>query len=1026
MHLDEYRKVKGLTYWQYCDYLKGKYGCLKECYGSKSNSRSSDGLFIHHIGENEVANLSNDAVRKGLEKEKDQKYQSPEMLCYCDWLEHLLLHIMIGEETAGTTNLGLEGCFTYLLPALRDFFEYGKKTCNYNAAYYDVISGDKDVFEDLLARYNETVKSRIVVQEHNKVLYEQVEFNLEKNNKALVVLGTGLGKTLTAMNYLYKHTCRGLVICPNKLTMAGWEKYGDFVDVTTYQSFALDYDKPDKYDYSKYGLVIIDEAHHSGYDSESDKGAAVWSQGIDYVVSHGVKLLGLTATPVRSDGIDVGETVFGGCVCEGRSIEDAIEEGIVHPFSYVTALYNTSEAVEQAKKYKHDLEGDSSDLCRKLIGQLDIAIQRAPTIGDILRKYMPSGKRKGIIFIQNIEDKGAVEAIFRSVYPDAEYRAIDSKMPEKEVSDNREWFEKADEGYLLAINMISEGAHYKGVNTLIMFRTTASYLVYAQQLGRIVTLAKNEDPHAIVFDLVNNVNNVSCDDREFKKEKKDRNPAQDIIRALKAVKSDQIIIADEARDIVECLKEIKSYSAENAPWEAWEDDILREYYKTEKINGCYKRINDEWAKRFGVDAIEKRTKKALGSRVNDSLKLFYLSPWTESEDNILKEHYPSEGAKGCLKYLPNRTVPTIKNRVRKLHIDNFVKRFSEEDDNFLQENFQKMNIKDLAISLNASVGGVRGRLKKLKLKKQTRAEWSEEELQIVKDNYDHGVNYILTLLPNRTKAMVKNAVKSMGLHNGKLKFWTKEELETIKKYYFEEGKNGVSKRLGKSPMACEQKAAQLNLRYKGNGLDPWSQKADDVVRKYYPIEGSDGVYKRLTSLGMSMTKSRIRDRATKVLGVKSPQVWTQEELDILKKFYPTEGVDGILKRLKKSKSQISNKAFKLKLKYVGVHNREWTKEEDDIIIKNYSLGGVDRCADLLDRSREAIVSRAKFLNVKVLTQARYNQKPFKNIETGEIFESTKDLKEKYPEIHVGNVQACLNGKQKTSSGYHWVYLDDDH
>lgn len=1023
MHLDEYRKVKGLTYWQYCDYLKGKYGCLKESYGSKSNSRSSDGLFIHHIGENEVANLSNDAVRKGLEKEKDQKYQSPEMLCYCDWLEHLLLHIMIGEETAGTTNLGLEGCFTYLLPALRDFFEYGKKTCNYNAAYYDVISGDEDVFEALLARYNETVKSRIVVQEHNKVLYEQVEFNLEKNNKALVVLGTGLGKTLTAMNYLYKHTCRGLVICPNKLTMAGWEKYGDFVDVTTYQSFALSYDK---IDYSKYGLVIIDEAHHSGYDSESDKGAAVWSQGIDYVVSHGVKLLGLTATPVRSDGIDVGETVFEGCVCEGRSIEDAIEEGIVHPFSYVTALYNTSEAVEQAKKYKHDLEGDDSDLCRKLIGQLDIAIQRAPKIGDILRKYMPSGKRKGIIFIQNIEDKEAVEVIFRSVYPDAEYRAIDSKMPEYDVKKNREWFEDADEGYLLAVNMISEGAHYKGVNTLIMFRTTASYLVYAQQLGRIVTLAKNEDPHAIVFDLVNNVNNVSCDDREFKKEKKDRNPAQDIIRALKALKSDQIIIADEARDIVECLREIKSYSAENAHWETWEDDILREYYKIEKINGCYKRINDEWAKRFGVDAIEKRTKQSLRYRANDCLGLFYLSPWTESEDNILREHYSSDGAKGCLKYLPNRTVPTIKNRVRKLHIDNHVKRFSKEDDNFLRENFQTMKAKDLATYLGMNVNSVTSRLRRLGLKKQTNTKWSEEELQIVKENYDHGVNYILTLLPNRTKAMVKNAVKSMGLHNGKLKFWTKEELETLKKYYFEEGKHGVSKRLGKSPMACEQKAAQLNLRYKGNGLDPWTQEADNIVKQYYPTEGSDGVYKRLASLGMSMTKSRIRDRATKVLGVKGPQVWTQEELDILRKFYPTEGVDGISKMLKKSKLQIKNKAFNLKLKYARVHNREWTKEEDDIIIKNYSFGGVDRCADLLDRSREAIVSRAKILNVKVSTQARYNQKPFKNLETGEVFESTNDLKEKHPEIHVGDVQACLNGKQKTSRGFHWVFLDEDH
>ena len=1016
MNLEEYGRVKEMSYDKYCDYLRRKYGCPKHDYPNVADARPSEGLFIHHIGENEIANLSNESIRV----ESDHKYQTPEMLCYCDWLEHLLLHIMIGEETVGTTNLGLEGCFTYLLPALRNFFEDGKKTCKYNDAYYDVISGDKDVFDALLLRYNEIVRSRVVVQDHNMVLYEEVEFNLEKNNKALVVLGTGLGKTLTAMNYLYKHTCKGLVICPNKLTKAGWERYGEFVDVTTYQSFALSYNK---IDYSKYGLVIIDEAHHAGYDAESDKGAAIWSQGIDYVVAHGIKLLGLTATPIRSDGINIGKTVFGGCVCEGKSVEDAIEEGIVHPFSYVTALYDTSEAVKQAKKYKHDLEGDDSDLCRKLIGQLDIAIQRAPKIGDTLRKYMPQGKRKGIIFIQNIEDKEAVEAIFRGVYPDAEYRAIDSKMPDDEVVANREWFEKTDEGYLLAVNMISEGAHYKGVNTLIMFRSTASYLVYTQQLGRIITLTKNEDPHAIVFDLVNNVNNVSCDDREFKKEKKDRNTVQGIIRALKAVKSDQIIIADEARNVVKCLREIKQYSSDY--WEEWEDSILKEYYTTEEIDGCYKRINDAWAKKFGVDSIEKRTKWALKHRVQ-FLKLTYrtYTSWTESEDNILRKYYLSEGAKGCLKNLPNRTTSAIISRVGKLHISFNIKKFSEDEDNFLRENFQKMRYKDLADSLGVNVHSISDRLKRLGLKKQTSTKWSEEELQIVKDNYDHGVNYVLTLLPNRTKAMVKNAVKNMGLHNGKLKIWTKEELETIKKYYFEEGKNGVSKRLGKSPMACEQKAAQLNLRYKGNGLDPWSREADDIVRQYYPIEGSDGVYERLASLGMSMTKSRIWDRA-KVLGVKRRQVWTKEELDILRKFYPTEGADGISKRLKKSKSQISNKAFNLKLKYAGVHNREWTKEEDDIIIKHYSFGGVDRCADLLDRSREAIKSRAGILNLKVSTKTRYHQRPFKNLETGEIFKSTKELKEKYPEISIPNVRGCLNGKYKTSAGYHWVFIDEE-
>ena len=857
MNLEEYGRVKEMSYDKYCDYLRRKYGCPKHDYPNVADARPSEGLFIHHIGENEIANLSNESIRV----ESDHKYQTPEMLCYCDWLEHLLLHIMIGEETVGTTNLGLEGCFTYLLPALRDFFEDGKKTCKYNDAYYDVISGDKDVFDALLLRYNEIVRSRVVVQDHNMVLYEEVEFNLEKNNKALVVLGTGLGKTLTAMNYLYKHTCKGLVICPNKLTKAGWERYGEFVDVTTYQSFALSYNK---IDYSKYGLVIIDEAHHAGYDAESDKGAAIWSQGIEYIVAHGIKLLGLTATPIRSDGINIGKTVFGGCVCDGKSVEDAIEEGIIHPFSYVTALYDTSEAVEQAKKYKHELEGDGSDLCRKLIGQLDIAIQQAPKIGDILRKYMPQGKRKGIIFIQNIEDKGAVEAIFRGVYPDAEYKAIDSKMPDDEVVANREWFEKTDEGYLLAVNMISEGAHYKGVNTLIMFRSTASYLVYTQQLGRIITLTKNEDPHAIVFDLVNNVNNVSCDDREFKKEKKekkDKNPAQGIIRALKAVKSDQIIIADEARDVVECLREIKSYASDS--WEAWE----------------------EW------------------------------------EDNIIREYYPKNGVSGCIHRLHGRSYDSIVRRAYLLKVSN------------------------------------------------KRLYWTENDIAILKKYYpSEGANVKLRLSIQKSSSCIGDKARSLGLKYEGNK-WTEEDITILKKYYLSEGANVKLRLSGKrSASAIGYKARSLGLEYEGDK-------------------------------------------------------WTEEDIAILEKYYPSEGTN-VQSRLsiQKSSSCIGNKARSLGLKYEG---NKWTEEEDNILIKNYASLGVDKCANLLNKDQNAIKSRAKILNLKVSTKTRYHQRPFKILETGETFKSTKELKEKHPEISIDKVRMCLNGKRRTCAGYHWVFIDEE-
>ena len=951
MNLEEYGRVKEMSYDKYCDYLRRKYGCPKHDYPNVADARPSEGLFIHHIGENEIANLSNESIRV----ESDHKYQTPEMLCYCDWLEHLLLHIMIGEETAGTTNLGLEGCFTYLLPALRDFFEDGKKTCKYNDAYYDVISGNKDVFDALLLRYNETVRSRVVVQDHNMVLYEEVEFNLEKNNKALVVLGTGLGKTLTAMNYLYKHTCRGLVICPNKLTKAGWERYGEFVDVTTYQSFALSYNK---IDYSKYGLVIIDEAHHAGYDAESDKGAAIWSQGIEYVVAHGIKLLGLTATPIRSDGINIGKTVFGGCVCEGKSVEDAIEEGIVHPFSYVTALYDTSEAVEQAKKYKHDLEGDDSDLCRKLIGQLDIAIQRAPKIEDILRKYMPQGKRKGIIFIQNIEDKGDVEAIFRRVYPDAEYKAIDSKMPDDEVVANREWFEKTDEGYLLAVNMISEGAHYKGVNTLIMFRSTASYLVYTQQLGRIITLTKNDDPHAIVFDLVNNVNNISYDDREFKKEKKekkDRNPAQGIIRALKAVKSDQIIIADEARDIVECLREIKSYASDS--YKEWEDNIIRECYPN-RISECINRLP---GRSYG--SISNRA-----ALLNVNNKRDISSYWTKEEEQQLRELYPKFGRESY-KYFPNKNKESVKNKAKRLHL-----------------------------SCNSPYS----------------QEWTKEDIAILEKYYpSEGANVKLRLSGKRSAAAIGCKARSLGLEYEGDK-WTEEDIAILEKYYPSEGKN-VQSRLSiqRSSHCIGDKARSLGLKYEDN---KWTEEDIAILKKYYPSEGT----KVQSRLSIQRSSLCIRTKA-RSLGLKyEGDKWTEEDIAILKKYYPSEGTN-VQSRLsgKKSADSIKNKARSLGLKYEG---DRWTEEDIAILEKYYPSEGKNVQSRLSGKKSAATIGwKARNLGLKY----EGDKRPFKILETGETFKSTKDLKEKYPEICIDKVRMCLNGKRRTSAGYHWVFIDEE-
>ena len=578
MTRQEYEQVKNMSYDDYCNYLQNKYGKVPARYGSELNKRSEEGLFIHHMREDEVASLSN----REIAKNSNPEYQEGYNLVYANYLEHLLLHILIGEETAGTKNLGLNGPFMFIVPALMGYFNNNNKNKVINEGYYKAIEGQKEVFDLLFERYNKVVCNVDITLEHNQTLYPQVEKNLNENNKALVVLGTGLGKTTTALQYIWKHQCRALVIGPNNIIKTGWEKYSDYCDTTTYQSFANEYQD---IDYTQYGLVVLDEAHHAGYDEETEKGAEVWSKGIKYIINKGIKVLGLTATPERSDKINIAKTLFKDCVCEGLSVEDAIEQDIIHKFSYITALYDTDGIVEEVKK-TYDC-GD--EVITKLIGQLDLAINNTPTMKEIFNKYMPKNKRKGIIFIQEIEDKKYVMDIFKDIYPNIEYRAIDSKMPYEEVKQNRQWFENTDEGYLLAVNMVSEGVHYKGVNTLIMFRRTSSYLVYTQQLGRIITLTKDENPNAIVFDLVNNADNVVYNDRKINK-KKEHSIAR-LIKVLKtsALKSNQIIVADETREIVNVIRKIKQEN--DRSWQDWEIEIIKEFYPTEGAEGCMERIN---------------------------------------------------------------------------------------------------------------------------------------------------------------------------------------------------------------------------------------------------------------------------------------------------------------------------------------------------------------------------------------------------------------------------------------------------
>lgn len=91
-----------MNYLELCNYLQTKYGKTNGSYfltptcATKNIkiSRTNEGLVIHHIAENETIDLS----KKEYATKHDWHLQESDMLCYCNYIEHLILHIKIVDE----------------------------------------------------------------------------------------------------------------------------------------------------------------------------------------------------------------------------------------------------------------------------------------------------------------------------------------------------------------------------------------------------------------------------------------------------------------------------------------------------------------------------------------------------------------------------------------------------------------------------------------------------------------------------------------------------------------------------------------------------------------------------------------------------------------------------------------------------------------------------------------------------------------------------------------------------------------
>lgn len=555
-----------------------------------------DGLQYHHICEDIVPSLSD----KNVAANNDLEYQKAENMCYCNLLEHAWLHILITENNTEWSDNAEEaitgqGGVRWMILALNSIM------CNANVSYYssvdddghgcnynvnNIITKNKDAYNKIINRYctsafirqrlgkssEELAEDLCLVTKRDiadvkKIIdnimevgkntylfdwnvnaYADLENYLRKERTALVWICTGGGKTTTGLEYLRVHECNALVLCPSNTVKDSWTSNKN-CEVTTYQTFMNDYASKD---YSKYGVIICDEVHHAREE------APRWSEGLQFVLDNtNLKIIGLTATPTNEQ-LNGTDKYFGGRICMGLDLAEGMKEGYIHLFDYIQSIYKMEDARPDFEKY-----GEAGTT---LWGKLNIELNKYP-VANVLRTHMPEGQRKIIVFCSSIEDIQYAIDTMKEYQADLDIRDITSKKDKKYIKETKNWFNTTTDHNvcLVTVGMVNEGAHYEGVNTLVMFRRTKSSTLYLQQLGRVIVTTRKPNPHGIVFDFTNNADNlinnqfvaISYDDPDA-----DPQDAENQIKKIKQVikekyEGKEIIYKDYTNDCVNTLRDLQ-------------------------------------------------------------------------------------------------------------------------------------------------------------------------------------------------------------------------------------------------------------------------------------------------------------------------------------------------------------------------------------------------------------------------------------------------------------------------------------
>ena len=385
-------------------------------------------------------------------------------------------------------------------------FKSGTKVTEQFIVEYNHIYLEQQLFNRDLS--SSTSSEKRPLKTPNSMQLEALE-NLEQlrkenKQKALIISATGTGKTYLSAFDAQNYNAKKLLFVVHRLTIAKdalntfksvfgskrkmglysgkkLELEADFL-FSTVQTISKE-EHLSNFSKNHFDYIIIDESHRSGANS--------YARLLEYFEPD--FLLGMTATPERTDGTDIFQLFDHNIAYEIR-LNRAMEEEMLSSFHYfgVTDLLI------------NDIQSDNKSDFNSLVSDERVAriIEKSHFYGT------DNGITRGLVFCSRKKEAVELSRLFNLRGFKTKSLTGDSSDEERtkaiELLESDDLNEKLD--YIFTVDIFNEGIDIPKINQIIMIRPTESAIIFIQQLGRGLRKVEGKG-YLTVIDFIGNYEN---------------------------------------------------------------------------------------------------------------------------------------------------------------------------------------------------------------------------------------------------------------------------------------------------------------------------------------------------------------------------------------------------------------------------------------------------------------------------------------------------------------------------------------